>query len=159
MDYRKLGRTGLTVSSLCLGTMQWGWTADQETAFAIMDAFVDKGGNFLDTADYYSRWLPGHPGGESEEIIGRWMKKQQNRSSIILTTKVRHPMGPGPNNQGLSRKHILVADTRSSATHRKRSRKYAISRISCVASCATGHHSADHRCQLRRAVAAKSCRS
>ena len=109
MDYRKLGRTGLKVSSLCLGTMQWGWTADQETAFAIMDAFVDNGGNFLDTADYYSRWLPGHPGGESEEIIGRWMKKQQNRSSIILTTKVRHPMGPGPNNQGLSRKHILEA--------------------------------------------------
>ncbi len=109
MDYRNLGRTGLKVSSLCLGTMQWGWTADQETAFAIMDAFVDSGGNFLDTADYYSRWLPDHAGGESEEIIGRWMKEQQNRSSIILATKVRHPMGPGPNDQGLSRKHLLEA--------------------------------------------------
>jgi aryl-alcohol dehydrogenase-like predicted oxidoreductase len=109
MDYRRLGRTGLKVSSLCLGTMQWGWTADQETAFAIMDAFVDSGGNFLDTSDYYSGWLPGHAGGESEEIIGRWMKERQNRSRIILATKVRHPMGPGPNDQGLSRKHILDA--------------------------------------------------
>ncbi len=109
MDYRKLGRTGLKVSSLCLGTMQWGWTADETTAFAIMDAFVDSGSNFLDSADYYSRWLPGHPGGESEEIIGSWMKERRNRSSIILATKVRHPMGPGPNDQGLSRKHILEA--------------------------------------------------
>jgi len=89
--------------------MQWGWTADQETAFAIMDAFVDRGGNFLDTADFYSRWLPGHAGGESEETIGRWMKERHNRSSIILATKVRQPMGPGPNDQGLSRKHLLEA--------------------------------------------------
>jgi aryl-alcohol dehydrogenase-like predicted oxidoreductase len=109
MDYRSLGRTGLKVSSLCLGTMQWGWTADEKTAFAIMDTFVNGGGNFLDTADYYSRWLPGHAGGESEEIIGRWMKERHNRSSIILATKVRHPMGPGPNDQGLSRKHLLEA--------------------------------------------------
>jgi aryl-alcohol dehydrogenase-like predicted oxidoreductase len=109
MDYRKLGRTGLKVSSLCLGTMQWGWTADEKTAFAIMDAFVDSGGNFLDTADFYSRWLPGHTGGESEDIIGHWMKERHNRSSIILATKVRHPMGPDPNDQGLSRKHILEA--------------------------------------------------
>jgi aryl-alcohol dehydrogenase-like predicted oxidoreductase len=109
MNYRSLGRTGLKVSNLCLGTMQWGWTADQETAFAIMDSFIDSGGNFLDTADYYSRWLPGHPGGESEEIIGRWMKERRNRSSIILATKVRQPMGPGPNDQGLSRKHLLEA--------------------------------------------------
>ena len=109
MNYRKLGRTGLKVSSLCLGTMQWGWTADEKTAFALMDAFAESGGNFLDTADFYSRWLPGHTGGESEEIIGRWIKERHNRSSIILATKVRHPMGPGPNDQGLSRKHILEA--------------------------------------------------
>jgi len=109
MDYRKLGRTGLKVSSLCLGTMQWGWTADEKTAFALMDAFIESGGNFLDTADFYSRWLPGHTGGESEEIIGRWLKERHNRSNIILATKVRHPMGPGPNDQGLSRKHILEA--------------------------------------------------
>src|SRR5947209_12485650 len=109
MNYRKLGRTGLKVSSLCLGTMQWGWTANQETAFAIMDAFVNQSGNFLDTADYYSGWLPGHAGGESEEIIGSWIKERHNRSNIILATKVRHPMGPGPNDQGLSRKHLLEA--------------------------------------------------
>ena len=109
MDYRTLGRTGLKVSSLCLGTMQWGWTADEKTAFTLMDAFMENGGNFLDTADFYSHWLPGHSGGESEEIIGRWIKKRNNRSSIILATKVRHPMGPGPNDQGLSRKHLLEA--------------------------------------------------
>lgn len=109
MDYRKLGRTGLKVSSLCLGTMQWGWTADEKTASALMDSFVESGGNFLDTADFYSRWLPGHKGRESEEIIGRWLKERHNRSNIILATKVRQPMGPGPNDQGLSRKHILEA--------------------------------------------------
>ncbi|HEY6287042.1 MAG TPA: aldo/keto reductase, partial [Ktedonobacteraceae bacterium] len=109
MDYRKLGRTGLKVSSFCLGTMQWGWTADEKTAFAMMDTFVESGGNFLDTADFYSRWLPGHAGGESEEIIGHWMKERHNRTNIILATKVRHPMGPDPNDQGLSRKHILEA--------------------------------------------------
>ncbi len=109
MDYRKLGRTGLKVSSPCLGTMQWGWTADEKAAFTLMDAFAESGGNFLDTADFYSRWLPGHTGGESEKIIGRWMKERHNRSSIIVATKVRQPMGPGPNDQGLSRKHILEA--------------------------------------------------
>lgn len=71
MDYRTLGRTGLKVSALCLGTMQWGWTSDEATAFAVMDAFFEAGGNFLDTADIYSRWAEGNPGGVSEAIIGR----------------------------------------------------------------------------------------
>lgn len=109
MNFRRLGRTGLKVSALCLGTMQWGWTTNQENAFAVMDAFTESGGNFLDTADFYARWLPGHSGGESEEIIGRWLQARHNRSSIVLATKVRQPMGPGPNDQGLSRKHILDA--------------------------------------------------
>ena len=109
MNYRRLGRTGLKVSELCLGTMQWGWTADEQAAFSVMDAFVESGGNFFDTADYYSRWVPGHSGGESEEIIGRWLKERGNRSAIILVTKVRQPMGLGPNEQGLSRKYILDA--------------------------------------------------
>ena len=109
MKYRKLGRTGLQVSALCLGTMQWGWTANEETAFAIMDAFVENGGNFLDTADFYSRWLPGHCGGEAEEIIGRWMKARGNRDKLIIATKVYQPMGDGPNERGLSRRHILDA--------------------------------------------------
>ena len=109
MKYRKLGRTGLKVSALCLGTMQWGWTADEQAAFAVMDAFAGHGGNFLDTADFYSRWIPGHKGGESEEVIGQWMKARHNRDSMILATKVRQPMGSGPNDQGLSRKHIFEA--------------------------------------------------
>jgi aryl-alcohol dehydrogenase-like predicted oxidoreductase len=109
MDYRRLGRTGLKVSCFCLGTMQWGWTADEPTAFAVMDAFVERGGNFLDTADFYSRWLPGHVGGESEEIIGRWMQRRGNRRQMIIATKVYQPMGEYPNDRGLSRKHVLEA--------------------------------------------------
>ena len=74
MEYRRLGRTGLKVSELCLGTMQFGWTADEATSFAVLDAFVEAGGNFIDTADIYSRWAEGNPGGVSEQIIGRWLK-------------------------------------------------------------------------------------
>jgi aryl-alcohol dehydrogenase-like predicted oxidoreductase len=109
MEYRKLGRTGLKVSELCLGTMQWGWTASEETAFAVMDAFVAAGGNFIDTADVYSRWVEGNPGGVSEQIIGRWMKARDNRRQIVLATKVRGVMWPGPNGEGLSRGHIMSA--------------------------------------------------
>ena len=107
MDYRRLGRTGLQVSCLGLGTMQWGWTVDEPMAFSVMDAFVERGGNFLDAADFYSRWLPGHRGGESEEIIGRWMQQRGNRQQMIIATKVYQPMGEQPNDRGLSRKHIL----------------------------------------------------
>jgi aryl-alcohol dehydrogenase-like predicted oxidoreductase len=109
MQYRNLGRTGLKVSELCLGTMQWGWTADEPTSFAVMDAFVAAGGNFIDTADVYSRWAEGNPGGVSEEIIGRWMKERGNRRQIVLATKVRGVMWDGPNGEGLSRGHIMTA--------------------------------------------------
>jgi aryl-alcohol dehydrogenase-like predicted oxidoreductase len=109
MDYRRLGRTGLRVSRLCLGTMQWGWTADEKSSIEVMDAFVEQGGNFLDTADFYSAWIPGNAGGESETIIGRWLHERGNRSKMILATKVRQPMGAEPNDQGLSRKHIVEA--------------------------------------------------
>ncbi len=109
MNYRKLGRTGLKVSPLCLGTMQWGWTADEARSFEVMDAFIDAGGNFIDTADIYSRWVEGNPGGVSEMMIGRWMKERNNRQQLVLATKVRGPMGEGPNDQGLSRKHIIDA--------------------------------------------------
>ncbi len=109
MDYRHLGRTGLKVSILGLGTMQFGWTADEATSFAILDAYVEAGGNLLDTADIYSRWVEGNPGGVSEEILGRWMAQRRNRSQMVVATKVRGPMGPGPNDQGLSRKHIFDA--------------------------------------------------
>lgn len=109
MEYRNLGRTGLSVSVLCLGTMQWGWTATEEQARQVMDAFVEAGGNFLDTADVYSRWAPNNPGGVSEEIIGRWMKDRGNRRQMVVATKVRGPMWAGTNGEGLSRKHIMVA--------------------------------------------------
>jgi aryl-alcohol dehydrogenase-like predicted oxidoreductase len=109
MEHRRLGRTGLKVSELCLGTMQFGWTADEPTSFAVMDAFVAAGGNFVDTADVYSRWAPGNPGGVSEEIIGRWMKARGNRRQIVLATKARGRMWDGPNGEGLSRAHLIRA--------------------------------------------------
>ena len=109
MQYRNLGRTGLQVSELCLGTMQWGWTASEEASWAVMDAFIAAGGNFIDTADVYPRWAEGNPGGVSEEIIGRWMKERGNRRQIVLATKVRGVMWDGPNGEGLSRGHIMTA--------------------------------------------------
>jgi len=109
VNYRKLGRTGLKVSELGLGTMQFGWTADEATAFAVMDVFVAAGGNFIDTADVYSRWAAGNPGGVSEEIIGRWMKARGNRGQMVLATKARGQMWDGPNGEGLSRAHLMRA--------------------------------------------------
>ncbi|MGQ9907399.1 MAG: aldo/keto reductase [Candidatus Flexifilum sp.] len=108
MQYRNLGRTGLKVSALCLGTMTFGWSADEAESFRILDAAVEAGINFLDTADIYSYWIAGNRGGESETIIGRWLKGQDRRS-IVLATKVRGPMWPGPNGSGLSRAHIIQA--------------------------------------------------
>jgi aryl-alcohol dehydrogenase-like predicted oxidoreductase len=109
MNYRRLGRTGLKVSELCLGTMQWGWTADEAASFVVMDGFYEAGGNFVDTADVYSSWAEGNPGGVSEQIIGRWMKERGNRQQIVLATKVRGRMWDGPNGEGLSRAHVLRA--------------------------------------------------
>ncbi len=109
MNYRRLGRTGLKVSELCLGTMQWGWTTDEENAFAVMDAFMEAGGNFIDTADIYTIWAEGNPGGVSEEVIGRWLKARGNRDDVVLATKVRGRMWEGPNGEGLSRAHIMRA--------------------------------------------------
>lgn len=109
MEYRNLGRTGLKVSELCLGTMQFGWTTDEKNAVAVMDAFVEAGGNFIDTADIYSTWAEGNPGGVAESIIGRWMKERRNRHQIVLATKVRGRMWEGPNGEGLSRAHIMKA--------------------------------------------------
>ncbi len=110
MTARRLGLTDLTVPSLCLGTMQFGWTADEPTSHMILSSAYERGFNFLDTADVYSRWVEGNPGGVSEEIIGRWMKANHiSRPRIILATKVRGRMGPGPEDEGLSRRHILEA--------------------------------------------------
>ncbi len=109
MQYARLGRTGLKVSRICLGTMNFGWSADEATSFEIMDAAFDAGINFFDTADVYSRWVEGNPGGVSEEMIGRWVKARGRRRDVIIATKVRGPMWAGPNGQGLSRFHILQA--------------------------------------------------
>ena len=110
MEYRRLGRTGLKVSTICLGTMQFGWSADEPTSHAIMNRAVELGCNFFDTADIYSRWVDGNPGGVSEQIIGNWLQTSgTKRQDIVIATKVRGQMGKGPNDQGLSRQHILNA--------------------------------------------------
>lgn len=104
---RTLGRTDLSVTPLCLGGNVFGWTADEAASFAVLDAYVDGGGNFIDTADSYSAWLPGHVGGESETILGRWMSARKNRERVIIATKVGSRMGTAPDAQGLSRRYIL----------------------------------------------------
>lgn len=110
MEYRNLGRTGLKVSELCLGTMQFGWTADEETSYSVLNAAWDAGINFIDTADVYSRWAQNNPGGVAESIIGNWMHKEHiPRHEVVIATKVRAAMGSTPNDQGLSRVHILRA--------------------------------------------------
>jgi aryl-alcohol dehydrogenase-like predicted oxidoreductase len=110
MRYRNLGRTGLKVSELCLGTMQFGWTADEATTFLVLNASYDAGLNFLDTADVYSRWVEGNPGGISESLIGKWMRDNNiPRDQVVIATKVRGRMGNGPNDEGLSRAHIFTA--------------------------------------------------
>lgn len=110
MDYRRLGRTGLKVSTICLGTMQFGWTADEALSHTIMSRAVELGCNFLDTADVYSRWAEGNPGGVSEQYIGNWLfRSDVRRDQVVLATKVRGKMGDGPNDEGLSRGHILNA--------------------------------------------------
>ncbi len=86
----RLGSSDLDVSSLCLGGNVFGWTADEADSFAVLDAFTAAGGNFIDTADSYSAWVPGHKGGESETIIGKWLAARANRDSVILATKVGH---------------------------------------------------------------------
>ena len=97
MDYRPLGRSSLRVSPLCLGGNVFGWTADERTSFSILDAWIDAGFNFIDTADVYSRWAPGHTGGESESVIGRWLKQggAARRDRVVIATKVGMDMGDG----------------------------------------------------------------
>ena len=108
MEYRKLGRTGLKVSPLCMGTMQFGWSVNEADTHSILSATLESGINFIDTADIYSRWVDDNPGGVSETYIGNWMKQGHiPRDQIVLASKVRGEMGKGPNDQGLSRIHIM----------------------------------------------------
>ena len=104
---RQLGRSGLEVSPICLGGNVFGWTVDEPMSFRLLDAWVDAGMNFVDTADVYSRWVPGHAGGESETILGKWFRQSGKRNRVVLATKVGKPMGD--NDKGLSKAYIRRA--------------------------------------------------
>ena len=95
MQLRQLGTSDLHVSPLMLGGNVFGWTIDEATSFRILDAFVDAGGNFIDTADVYSRWAPGHTGGESEIILGKWFQHSGKRDQVVLATKLGMDLGSG----------------------------------------------------------------
>src|ERR1700712_3547398 len=108
MQMRQLGKTGLSISPLVFGGNVFGWTADEKTSFDILDAFFDAGLNTIDTADVYSRWVPGNKGGDSEEIIGKWLKQGHvARDKAIIITKVGSEMGEGK--KGLTESYILKA--------------------------------------------------
>ena len=109
MEYRKLGTTGLKVSELCFGTATFGWHTDDDEAHRMLGFFLEHGGSFIDTADIYSGWAEGSWAGRSEEIIGAWLEKTGKRHDIVLATKCRSRMGPLPNDEGLSRRHIMDA--------------------------------------------------
>jgi aryl-alcohol dehydrogenase-like predicted oxidoreductase len=105
MQTRSLGSSNIQIVPLVLGGNVFGWTIDAATSFRVLDAFVDRGFNCIDTADVYSRWLPGNHGGESEAILGQWFQKSGKRDKVVLATKVGNDMGDGK--QGLSKKYIL----------------------------------------------------
>ena len=107
MIFRELGKSGLHVAPLAFGGNVFGWTADEATSFSLLDAFVDAGLNLIDTADVYSRWAPGHKGGESETVLGKWLKKSKKRNRVVIATKVGMEMGP--DRKGLSKKYIRRA--------------------------------------------------
>jgi len=107
MERRSIGNSGVEVSPLAFGGNVFGWTVDEPTAFKLLDAFVDAGFNLIDTADAYSTWAPGNRGGESETIIGQWMKQRGNRDRVVIATKVGWEMSP--DKKGLSKTYILSA--------------------------------------------------
>jgi len=107
MIKRQLGRSALQVAPLALGGNVFGWTIDEATSFQILDRFVDAGANLVDTADIYSRWAPGNQGGESETIIGKWIKSRGGRDKVVIATKVGGDMGQGK--RDLSREYIISA--------------------------------------------------
>src|SRR5688572_12599080 len=111
MDKRQIGRSGLRVAPFCFGGNVFGWTADEEAYFALLDAFIGEGFDFIDTADVYSRWVSGHEGGESETIIGNWLQSRGARDRVVIATKVGLDMGPG--GKGLKAGHIRASVERS----------------------------------------------
>jgi aryl-alcohol dehydrogenase-like predicted oxidoreductase len=117
VEYKRVGKSGLVVSPLALGTMQFGWSAGEAASHQVLNAYVELGGNLIDTADCYSAWAPNNAGGVSEEIIGRWLKQTGNRDRVLIATKVRAGMGQDFSEgrkhplqrEGLSRRWILQA--------------------------------------------------
>ncbi len=107
MEKRRLGQSSLHIAPLAFGGNVFGWTTDEPTSFALLDAFVAAGFNFIDSADVYSRWHPGNQGGESEAILGKWLKARGNRDKVIIATKLGVEMGPGK--KGLSRTYMMQA--------------------------------------------------
>ena len=107
MIKREIGKSGIQVYPFAFGGNVFGWTIDEKTSFGVLDAFIDLGLNFIDTADVYSRWKPGNTGGESETILGNWLKKSGKRNKVVLATKVGKPMGE--NMKGLSKRYITQA--------------------------------------------------
>src|SRR5512143_3428164 len=107
MKKRRLGNSGLEVAPLALGGNVFGWTADEQTTFKILDGFTAAGCNLVDTADMYSRWVPGHKGGEAETFLGKWVRRSGDRGKILIATKVGMEMGP--DRKGLSKSYILRA--------------------------------------------------
>jgi len=107
MEKRQLGRSGIHVAPLAFGGNVFGWTADQATSLRLLDAFVAAGFNLIDTADVYSRWVPGHHGGESEAIIGNWLKQRGGREKVVIATKLGSDMGEG--RKGLSPAYMMRA--------------------------------------------------
>ena len=105
MERRRLGNSGLEVAPLAFGGNVFGWTVDEAGAFPLLDAFVGNGFNLIDTADIYPKWVPGNQGGESEAIIGNWLKRSGKRQQVVIATKVGIEMAPDRN--GLSKEHIL----------------------------------------------------
>ncbi len=107
MTPRALGRSGISIAPLMFGGNVFGWTADEAMSFRLLDAFVAGGFNGIDTADIYSTWVPGHKGGESEAIIGRWLAARKSREKVVIATKAGSDMGPA--GKGLSRAHLTSA--------------------------------------------------
>jgi len=107
MDMRELGRSGIKIAPLMIGGNVFGWTANEAASFKILDAFIDAGVNSVDTADVYSRFVPGHKGGESELVIGKWLKQSGKRNKVVIATKLGSDMGDGK--VGLSRKYMMQA--------------------------------------------------
>jgi aryl-alcohol dehydrogenase-like predicted oxidoreductase len=109
MEQRELGKSEIKVGKLALGTNVFRWTTNDAMAFKLLDAFTGSGLNLIDTADVYSKWVPGNTGGESETVIGKWMKQNKKRKDVIIATKVGHTMGMGDGRKGLSKKYIMQA--------------------------------------------------